>query len=92
MVASGLLFASLFALALANPLTRRAMKVHETQVTPEGFVQKSAAAPDTVLNMRIALTQRDRDGLINALMDVSTPGNALYGQHLTKEEVSCVVR
>ena len=91
MVASGLFFASLFALALGNPLTRRSMKVHETQVVPEGFSQQGAASADTVLNMRIALTQSDRDGLIKALMDVSTPGNALHGQHLSKEEVRAVL-
>lgn len=82
-----LLFASLFLLALGTTPTRRPMKVHETQVLPRGFSQHGTASVDTILNMRIALTQSDRDGLIKALMDVSTPGNALYGQHLTKEEV-----
>lgn len=87
MVASTLFLASLVALALGNPLTRRAMTVHETQVLPEGFSARGAAAPETMLNLRIALAQNDPDGLIASLMDVSTPGNALYGQHLTKEEV-----
>ena len=45
MVASPLFFASLVALALGNPLTRRAMTVHETQVLPEGFSSRGAASP-----------------------------------------------
>ena len=92
MVLAGLVLASLFAAALGNPLARRALKVHETMELPEGFKAAGPASPDTVLNLRVALTQSNRDGLINALMDVSEPTSALYGQHLTKEEVSCVVR
>lgn len=78
---------SLFALTLGNPLGRPAMVVHETQKLPRGFSQQGPASADTVLNMRIALTQADRDGLIEALMDVSTPSSASYGKHLTKEQV-----
>ena len=88
MVAIGLFLVSLFAVALANPLARRAMKVHETRdEIPEGFVQQGPASSDTVLNFRIGLKQSDPSGLEAKLMEVSTPGNKLYGQHLTKEEV-----
>lgn len=87
MVAAILLLASLVGLALGNAPARRAMVVHETQTLPDGFTSRGAALPETMLNLRIALAQSDPDGLINSLMDVSTPGNALYGQHLTKEEV-----
>ena len=90
MVAKSLLFAALFAVALGNPV-RRAMRVHETMELPEGFSHLRAAAPDTMIDMRIALTQSDRDGLIKALMDVSEPTSALYGQHLTREEVRVVL-
>ncbi|KAI0093371.1 family S53 protease [Irpex rosettiformis] len=69
------------------------MHVHESRsAAPVGFVKAGAASPDTVLNMRMALAQNNPAGLEKALMDVSTPGNALYGQHLTKEEVEDLVR
>lgn len=88
MVAKGLFFASLFALALANPLSRRTMAVHEQRdEVPEGFVKQGPASADTVLNLRIALKQTDPAGLEDRLMAVSTPGSLVYGQHLTKEEV-----
>ncbi len=89
MVASTLFLLSLFTLALGNPLSRRIMQVHESRgEVPEGFVQQGAAPPDTVLKMRIALTQNNIDGLHEALMDVSTPSSPLYGQHLSKSKVS----
>ncbi|KAI0745384.1 family S53 protease [Earliella scabrosa] len=68
------------------------MQVHETRVrVPEAFSLKGPASPETMLNLRIALVQSDPAGLEKALMDVSTPGNALYGQHLSKEEVEAFV-
>ena len=89
MVATGLCFVSLFALALGNPVTRRAMTVHESRSKiPEGFVKQGPAPADTVLNMRIVLKQFDPAGLEDALMAVSTPGNARFGKHLTKDQVS----
>lgn len=64
------------------------MRVHESRSSvPQGFVNQGPAAPDTVLHMRIALTQSDSAGLEDALMAVSTPGSASFGQHLSKEEV-----
>ncbi|KAI0344586.1 family S53 protease [Trametopsis cervina] len=93
MVATRLFIASLVALAAGNPLTGRSMRVHESRTRlPRGFVKAGSASPDTVLNLRIALKQNNAEGLEEALMDVSTPGNALYGQHLTKEEVEDLIR
>ena len=92
MVATAFFVTSLFAVAWGNPLGRRAMHVHESRsAAPVGFVKGGAAPADTVMTMLIALTQNNPAGLEKAVMDVSTPGNALYGQHLTKEQVSRVV-
>lgn len=91
MVTSRILIVSLFSLALGNPLTRRAMQVHETIELPDGFAKVGTASPDTVLNMRIALAQNNPAGLTEALYDVSTPSSANYGNHLTKEEVEAFV-
>ena len=54
---------------------------------PIGFAKGSPAPATNILNLRLALKQSDMAGLEKALYDVSTPGSALYGQHLTKEEV-----
>ena len=79
--------ACLLAVAYGNPI-RRSLQVHDTRAqAPSSFTAKGAASPDTMLNLRIQLAQSDMAGLEDALMAVSTPGNALYGQHLTVDEV-----
>ncbi|KAH9940543.1 subtilisin-like protein [Epithele typhae] len=49
------------------------------------------AAPDAMLDLRIALVQGDPKGLETALYDVSTPGGESYGKHLTKAQVEAFV-
>lgn len=68
--------------------TARSMRVHETRERiPRSFREIGPAPPDTMLNLRLALVRGSFPALESALMDVSTPGNTLYGQHLSKEEV-----
>ena len=87
MVATGLLIASLFALALGKPMGRN-LQVHEAREdVPDGFSLQGAASPDTTLKLRLALVQSDFAGLEERLYDVSTPSSANYGNHLSKAEV-----
>ncbi|KAJ3729755.1 family S53 protease-like protein [Lentinula raphanica] len=66
--------------------TRRAMAVHEQRTLPVHFANSGTPSPDTPINLKIALTASDMAGLEQRFWDVSTPGNALYGQHLSFEE------
>ena len=92
MFSSAFLVACLAVVAYGKPVAR-SMQVHEArEQVPEVFTMKGAASPETMLDLQIALVSSDMAGLEKALMDVSTPGNALYGQHLTKEEVRCHYR
>ncbi|KAJ7436210.1 family S53 protease [Mycena latifolia] len=54
---------------------------------PPGFSRVGSAPVDQVLNLRLALTQRDIAGLQNTVYEISTPGNTRYGQYLTQDEV-----
>ncbi len=54
---------------------------------PVGFTKGLAAPAANILDLRLAIKQNNIAGLEKALFDVSTPGSALYGQHLSKEEV-----
>ncbi|KII88003.1 hypothetical protein PLICRDRAFT_55032 [Plicaturopsis crispa FD-325 SS-3] len=94
MVAVTVLLASLATLVAAKPSTRSvALVEHESRSSvPDGFSNAGAASADTSLNLRIALKPSNADGLHAALMDVSTPGNAKYGQHLSKEQVEEFVK
>jgi tripeptidyl-peptidase-1 len=66
------------------------MVVLESRELPVHFANAGAPNPDTTLNLKVALTATDRDSLEQTLFDVSTPGNALYGQHLSFEEAKAL--
>ncbi|KAJ7811311.1 family S53 protease-like protein [Mycena olivaceomarginata] len=79
---------TLLLLAAAKPMDRRAMVVQETRAEPaRGFVKSGVAPTAKELTLRIALKPNNIDGLQAALYAVSDPASALYGQHLTPEEV-----
>ncbi|OBZ67228.1 Tripeptidyl-peptidase sed3 [Grifola frondosa] len=68
--------------------TSGSLQLHESRVqVPTGFKLNGSPPADTLLNLRIALTQSDPAGLQSALYDVSTPSSANYGKHLSKSEV-----
>ena len=68
------------------------MRVHESRPSaPAGYMLVGPAEPERMMTLRFALTQRDPEGLIDALYDVSTPSGAGYGQYLGVEEVCTVV-
>ncbi|KAI0062178.1 family S53 protease [Artomyces pyxidatus] len=92
MARSYLIVASLFSLVHAVPHAARNMVVRDRRDSaPSGFVHVGAAPSDTVLNLRLGLTQSNFAGLEEALYAVSTPGSDLYGQHLSKEETEAFV-
>ncbi|KAJ7902530.1 subtilisin-like protein [Mycena olivaceomarginata] len=85
-------FATIFAVASANPMGR-AMAVHESvAAVPSGFAHAGSVSPDQQITLRIALAQSDIAGLQAKTYAVSNPANALYGQHLTVDEVAKFVR
>ena len=87
MLVSTLLAVCLPVLVHGKPLAR-SLQVHEAiKAAPPAFQVVGPAASDATLDLRIALVQGDMAGLEKALMDVSTPSSAQYGQHLSKEEV-----
>ncbi|KAJ7149225.1 family S53 protease-like protein [Mycena crocata] len=93
MVFAAGLFASFLLLAAAKPMDRRSMSVHESRAAPaHGFVKSGEAPASEELTLRIGLKNTDIAGLETALYAVSDPASALYGQHLTPEEVAAFVK
>ena len=77
----------MFAITSGKPVTR-SMQVHESiQKLPTGFAPKGLVSPDEMLNLRIVLVQNDPAGLVDKLMDISSPTSANYGHWLSREEV-----
>ncbi|KAJ7866413.1 family S53 protease [Mycena olivaceomarginata] len=54
---------------------------------PDGFSRVGPSPGDKILNLRLALTPNNIDGLYDSVYDVSTPGSPRYGQYLSKGEV-----
>ncbi|KAJ6630026.1 family S53 protease [Mycena sp. CBHHK59/15] len=74
-------------------MDRRSMVVHETRDEPaRGFVNSGIAPAAKEITLRIALKQNNIAGLETRLYEVSDPASALYGQHLTAEEVATFVK
>ncbi|KAJ6620708.1 family S53 protease [Mycena sp. CBHHK59/15] len=87
MVATGLSFISLLAFAAASPATRPNFLVHDKRESvPSSFTKVGPAPGSATINLRIGLFSNNFPGLEETLYAVSTPGSALYGQHLTLEE------
>ncbi|KAA1465920.1 family S53 protease [Dentipellis sp. KUC8613] len=87
------LLAVLAGVANASPHLARSMHVLHRRDSPPGTFVKTGPAPeDQVFDLRFALVQNDFATLEQKLYAVSTPGNAEYGHHPTKEEVEELVR
>lgn len=85
-----IVFAWFVAGVSGSPSFRNMLVLEQRPDIPDGFV-KGAPAPETdVLNLRLALKQNNISGLQSTLLEISTPGNALYGQTLTNEEVRSI--
>jgi tripeptidyl-peptidase-1 len=95
MLSSSFVFLTLASLASARSILwnrhvseRRGWHVHERRDdAPTGFTYTGPAQPDQVIQFRIALTQNNPNGLIQALYNVSDPDHPQYGQHLSEDEV-----
>ncbi|KAJ3992371.1 Pro-kumamolisin, activation domain-containing protein [Lentinula boryana] len=66
--------------------SRRSMALLDQRELPDYFAHAGTPSPDTLINLKIALTANSMPGLEQRFWDVSTPGNALYSQHLSFEE------
>ncbi|KAJ7189161.1 family S53 protease [Mycena filopes] len=62
-------------------------ELERRDAAPAGFTQIGSAQGDEMLSLRLALTQGNIPGLHDTVYEVSTPGNARYGQYLSREEV-----
>ncbi|KAJ6601723.1 family S53 protease [Mycena vulgaris] len=84
--------ASILLVATAKPMGRRSMVVHESRAErARGFVHSGVAPAAKELTLHIVLKPSNIAGLEIALYAVSDPASALYGQHLTQDEVAAFV-
>ncbi|KAH6642332.1 peptidase S8/S53 domain-containing protein [Boeremia exigua] len=84
---SSLLFLSLNGLAVGSPLDSHV--IHEKRdALPVAWIKQSRAPKDTVLPVRIGLTQRNLEHSDRYLDDISDPDSPNFGKHWTAEQVA----
>ncbi|KAF2633063.1 subtilisin-like protein [Macroventuria anomochaeta] len=84
---SKLLLLSLSGLSVSSPLDSHV--VHERRHTlPVAWTKHSRAPKDTVLPVRIGLTQRNLEHSDRFLDDISDPDSPNFGKHWTAEQVA----
>jgi len=84
-------FVGLVALATLVAAVPSPFKTKEEVYAPRGWVQRSRAAPNHNIELRIGLPQPKFSDLEKHLYEVSDPEHERYGQHLSKEEVEALV-
>ncbi|KAF2164340.1 hypothetical protein M409DRAFT_25219 [Zasmidium cellare ATCC 36951] len=63
----------------------------ELKALPSEWTKASGNASESKLNVKIGLKQSNIQGLEQRLLEVATPGNADYGNWLSKEEIDSYV-
>jgi tripeptidyl-peptidase-1 len=66
--------------------------VEDLREVPVGWTKLRDAKSDQLIKLRIALEQPNLDRFEQTLYDISTPQHALYGQHLSREELKDLVK
>jgi tripeptidyl-peptidase I len=69
-----------------------ALIVEELRHVPEGWHSVDTPEQSRSIHLRIAMTQPKQGLFEQALLQISTPGHARYGQHLKREELKNMLR
>ncbi|KAF8260346.1 subtilisin-like protein [Lactarius quietus] len=64
---------------------------HSWHTVPSNWESLGPPPSNTTIDLHIALLPQSENALIDALYEVSTPGNPKYGAHLSKEQVARLV-
>ena len=68
-----------------------AMLVKESVAAPRGWMRRGDVPAGTTIPLSFALKQRGAAELEAALLAVSDPASARYGQHLTRDDVAALL-
>ncbi|KAH9175812.1 subtilisin-like protein [Lactarius sanguifluus] len=64
---------------------------HTWNSVPENWQNLGHPPADTTIDLHIALKAKNENALIDALIEVSSPGHPRHGEHLSREEVGELV-
>lgn len=78
-------------LAPSTSATTNAALHEQLATVPVGWTEVGAPADNDTLVLQVALVQQNLEELDARIMAVSTPGNALYGQHMDSDAVAALL-
>lgn len=81
-----------FASSLTSPTSRNYHVVEQLPGIPEGWTEDRAPPPSASMKFRIAIRHDKMAEFEQKAIDIATPGNRLYGQFLTREEINDFLR
>ncbi|KAF2458520.1 tripeptidyl-peptidase-like protein [Lineolata rhizophorae] len=79
-------------LSLAAAVQGMSTVLDSLRTVPEGWYSAGTPDPDLRLRFKIAVTQPNQALFEETLLQVSTPGHARYGQHLSRDELKALIR
>lgn len=86
----GALLLILAALAAASPLNQEMLTKQALKSVPAGWEFKTAAPANLKINMHLAMKEQNMDKLQQRLLEISDPGHADYGKHMSKADVEAM--
>ncbi|OAA62327.1 tripeptidyl peptidase SED3 [Cordyceps fumosorosea ARSEF 2679] len=78
------------ALAAASPSNLQMALKQALQTIPQGWEVHSDAPADQKIDLHIGIKEQNLDELQKRVLEMSTPGHADYGKHMTKDEVEAL--
>ncbi|PGH27633.1 hypothetical protein AJ80_00646 [Polytolypa hystricis UAMH7299] len=80
------------ACALSSPLNTGLKQIEKLTTIPDGWVKGGSPDPSLTMDFKVAVSNQKTEWLHRAVMDISTPGHAHYGQHFKRDELKDVLR
>jgi tripeptidyl-peptidase-1 len=83
---------ALFCFSLMQAAGSNYERVEQLENVPEGWSRGSRPSASMLMTFNLAIIQSKAAEFEQKVVDLSTPGHATYGQHMTREEVNEFLR
>lgn len=78
--------------AISLPAASQRIVVEDLSHAPHGWITLGPAGADQIIRLSIALEAYGHDHLEENLLQISDPAHPRYGQHLSRDEASALIR
>lgn len=79
-------------ISTAIGVSARVQIIEQLRHTPQGWAQLTTPHPQQLLRLHVALRPQNTDTFEQTLLNISSPDNVLYGQHMSRDEVESMLK